>query len=59
MAVVSHVGVITTLIDRVTHFVLDITIKERKLKATGDKHWFDQLSPPEIPAHLQLFVKAS
>jgi hypothetical protein len=57
-AVVSQMGVITTLIDRVTRFVLDNTIKERKFKATGDKHWFDQLSPPEIPAHLKPFVKA-
>jgi hypothetical protein len=58
-AVVSQMGVITTLIDRVTRFTLDNTIKERKFKATGDKHWFDQLSPPEIPAHLQPFIKAS
>jgi hypothetical protein len=58
-AVVSQMGVITTLLDRVTRFVLDITIKERRFKATGDKKWFDQLSPPEIPAHLQPFVKAS
>ena len=58
-AVVSQMGVITTLLDRVTRFVLDITIKERKFKTTGDKHWFDQLSPPEIPAHLRPFVKAS
>jgi hypothetical protein len=58
-AVVSQMGVITTLMERVTRFILDITIKERKLNATGDKHWFDQLSPPEIPTHLQPFVKAS
>jgi hypothetical protein len=58
-AVVSQMGVITTLLDRVTRLVLDTTIRERKLRATGDKHWFDQLSPPEIPSHLQPFVKAS
>jgi hypothetical protein len=58
-AVVSQMSVITTLLDRLTRVVLDVTIKERKFKATGDKHWFDQLSPPEIPAHLQPFVKAS
>jgi hypothetical protein len=58
-AVVSQMGVITTLIDRATRFVLDNTIRERKLKSTGDKHWFDQLSPPEIPAHLKPFVRAS
>ena len=58
-AVISQMGVITTLIDRVTRFVLDRTIKKRKLKATGDQHWFDQLSPPEIPTYLQPFVKAS
>jgi hypothetical protein len=58
-AVVSQMGVITTLIDRVTRFVLDNTIKERKFKATGDKHWFDQLSPPQIPTHLKPFIKAS
>ena len=52
-------GVITTLLERVLRLVIDITIKEQKYKATGDKHWFDQLSPPEIPAHLQPFVKAS
>jgi hypothetical protein len=58
-AVISQMGVITTLLDRVMRLVLDITIKDRKFKATGDKMWFDQLSPPEIPAHLQHFVKAS
>jgi hypothetical protein len=50
--------VITTLIDRVTRFVLDITVKQRKFKATRDQTWFDQLSPPEIPVLLQSFVKA-
>jgi hypothetical protein len=34
-AVLSQMGVITTLIDRVTRLVLDNTIKERKFKATG------------------------
>lgn len=58
-AVVSQMGVITTLLERVLRLVIDITIKEQKYKATGDKHWFDQLSPPEIPVHLQPFVKAS
>jgi hypothetical protein len=58
-AVVSQMGVIATLIDRVLRFVVDITVKQRKFEATGDKHWFDQLSPPEIPAFLQPFVKAS
>jgi hypothetical protein len=57
--VISQMGVITTLIDRVALFVLDITIKQRKFNATADKHWFDQLSPPEIPVFLQPFVKAS
>jgi hypothetical protein len=56
-AMVSQMGVITTLIDRVTRFVLDRTIKERRFNATGDMHWFDQLSPPKIPSHLQPFVK--
>jgi hypothetical protein len=37
-------GVITMLMDRVTRFVLDNTIKERKFKATGDNTWFDRLS---------------
>jgi hypothetical protein len=27
--------------------------------AMGDKHWFDQLSPPGIASHLQPFVEAS
>jgi hypothetical protein len=57
--VVSPMGVITTVLDRVMSFVLDITIKKRKVKATGDKYWFDQLSPPTIPVHLQPFVKVS
>jgi hypothetical protein len=56
--VVTQMGVITTLIDRVVRFVIDNTIKERKYKASGDKHWFDQLSPPKIPSHLQPFFAA-
>jgi hypothetical protein len=51
-AVVSQMGAITTLVDRVSRFVLDITVTQRKFQATGDKHWFNQLSPPEIPAFL-------
>jgi hypothetical protein len=35
---VSLMGVMTTLIDRVFRFVIDVTVKERKFKATGDKH---------------------
>jgi hypothetical protein len=58
-AVISQMGMITTLLDRITRLVIDITIKERKFKVTGDKHWFDQLSPPEISAHLRPFVRAS
>jgi hypothetical protein len=58
-AVVSQMGVITTLLDRVMRFVIDNTIAERKYNATGDKKWFDKLSPPKIPAHLQPFVVAS
>lgn len=54
-AVVSQIGVITTLIERVMRLVLDITIKERKFKATGDKHWFDQLSPPRDPGLFAAF----
>jgi hypothetical protein len=34
-AVVSQMRVITTLIDRVTRFVLDITVKQRKFNGTG------------------------
>jgi hypothetical protein len=34
-------GAMTTLIDRVVRFALDVTVKERKFKATGDKHRFD------------------
>lgn len=58
-AVVSQMGVITTLLDRVLRFVIDVTVKQKKFKATGDKHWFDQLSPPEVPAHLKPFVDAA
>jgi hypothetical protein len=50
--VVSLMGVMTTLIDRFFRFVLEVTVRQRKFKETGDKHWSDQLSPPEIPAHL-------
>ena len=52
-------GVITTLIDRVTRFVLDTTVKQRKFKRTGDKHWFDQLSPPKVPTHLKPFAETA
>jgi hypothetical protein len=47
------------LIDRVTRFVLDITVKQRKFNGTGDKHRFDQLSPPEIPPNLKPFAKTA
>jgi len=57
--VVSLMGVMTTLLDRVARFILGVTVKQRKFKATGDKHWFDQLSPPEIPAHLKPFAKSA
>jgi len=56
---VSLMGVMTTLIDRVVRLVLDVTVKQRKFKATGDKHWFDRLSPPEIPAHLKPFAQTA
>ena len=58
-AVVSQRRIITILIDRVARFVLDITVKQRKFAANGDNHWFDRLSPPEIPGFLQPYVKAS
>jgi hypothetical protein len=58
-AVVSQMGVIITLLDRVMRFVIDNTIAERKYNATGEKKWFDKRSPPKIPAHLQPFVVAS
>jgi hypothetical protein len=58
-SVVSLMGVMTTLIDRVVRFAIDVTVKERKFKATGDKHWFDQLSPPVVPPHLKPFVDAA
>jgi hypothetical protein len=58
-SVVSLMGVMTTLVDRVMRFVVDVTVKERKFKATGDNHWFDQLSPPEIPLYLKPFVSAA
>ena len=52
-------GVMTTLIDRVVRFAIDVTVKERKFKNSGDKAWLDQLSPPEIPSHLKPFVSAA
>jgi hypothetical protein len=52
-------GVVTTLLDRAARFVLNVTVKEKKFKATGDKYWFDQLSPPEIPLHLKPFAKTA
>jgi hypothetical protein len=58
-AVVSQMGVITTLIDRVLRFVIDVSVKERKFEATGDKHRFDHLSPPEVKSHLKPFVPAA
>ena len=39
--------------------MIDVTVKERKFKATGDRHWFDQLSPPEVPPHLKPFIDAA
>lgn len=51
--------VMTTLLDHVDRFVLNMIVKERKFKAAGDKHWFDQLSPPELPAHLGPFAKTA
>jgi len=38
---------------------LNVTVKERKFRTTGDKAWLDQLSPPKISSHLQPFVLAS
>lgn len=55
----SLMGVITTLLDRVSRFVLDVTVKERKFKTTGDKAWLDQLSPPEVPPYIKSFVPAA
>jgi hypothetical protein len=52
-------GVVTTLLDRAVSFVLNVTVKEKKFKATGDEYWFDQLSAPEIPPHLKPFAKAA
>ena len=52
-------AVITTLLDRVSRFVLDVTVKERKFKTTGDKAWLDQLSPPEVPPYIKPFVPAA
>jgi len=55
----SLMGVMTTLIDRVVRFVIDVTVKERKFKNSGDKAWLDQLFPPEVPSHLKPFVSAA
>jgi hypothetical protein len=55
----SLMGVMTTLIDRVVRFAIDVTVKERKFKSTGDKAWLDLLSPPEIPSHLKPYVSAA
>jgi hypothetical protein len=52
-------GMITTLLDRVSRFVLDVTLKERKFKTTGDKACLDQLSPREVLSHLKPFVFAA
>ena len=49
----SVMGVITTLLDRVTRFVVDVTVKERKVRVTGDKAWLDQLSPPAVPSYVK------
>jgi len=58
-SVVSLMAVMTTLIDRVVRFAIDVTIKERKFDNTGDKAWLDQLSPHEVPSHLKPFVSAA
>jgi hypothetical protein len=55
----SLMGVMTTLIDRVVRFTIDVTVKERKFKNSGDKAWLDQLSHPDIPSHLKPFVPAA
>jgi len=52
-------GAMITLLDRVVRFAIDVTVKERKFKNTGDKAWLDQLSPPKIPSHLKPFVSAA
>jgi hypothetical protein len=56
-AVVSQLGVITLLIDRIALFFIDRIINERKYNATGDMKWAEQLSPPEVPAYLKPFVQ--
>ena len=56
-AVVSLMGVIATLLERVAKFVVGVTVKQRKAHATGEQHWFDQLSPPEVPVHLKAFIQ--
>jgi hypothetical protein len=55
----SLMALMTTLIDRVVRFAIDVTVTERKFKNSGDKAWLDQLSPPEIPSHLKPFVSAA
>jgi hypothetical protein len=55
----SLMGVITTLLDRVSRFVLDVTVKERKFRTTGDKAWLDQLTSPQVPSHLKPFVSTA
>jgi hypothetical protein len=50
-------GVITTLINRVTRSGLDNAIKARRFKAAGDKKRLDLLSASEILAYMKLFVK--
>jgi hypothetical protein len=57
--VVSLVAPMTTLIHRVARFILEVTVKEGKFKPTGDKHWFDRLSRPGIPAHLKPLAKTA
>ena len=58
-SVESLMGVVTTLLDRVSGFAIDVTVKERKFKTTGDKAWLDQLALPEVPSHLKPFIPAS
>ena len=50
-------GVTTTVIDRVAQFILGVTVKERRFNATGDKHCFERLSPPQLPAYLKPLAK--
>jgi hypothetical protein len=55
----SLMGVMTTLLDRVTRFALDVAVKERKFRVSGDKAWLNQLLPPQVPSHLKPFVSAA